>query len=69
MVEHMKARIFYLELLRILPLHAVFSVKTIEALNSSASGFWNWVCKRTLLRSKPYGNLDSHECISIMILS
>ena len=39
MVVHMKAKILYLELFRILLLHAAFSVKMVDALNSAASGF------------------------------
>lgn len=39
MVVYMKAKILYLELFRILPLHAAFSLKMVDALNSSASGF------------------------------
>lgn len=52
MVVYMKAKILYLELFRILPLHTAFSVKMVDALNASASGLGTGF-KRTLLRSKP----------------
>lgn len=39
MVVYMKAKILYLELFRILPLHTAFSLKMVDALNSSASCF------------------------------